>query len=44
MTSTGGPNGGRVGLFASRALAPRSPDRVRWFDPLPGLTTAVYVG
>ena len=44
MLAPGGPNNGRVGLLASANLLPPNPGGVRWFDPLPGLSTSVYVG
>jgi len=44
MLAPGGPNNGRVGLLASANLLPPAPGNIRWFDPLPGLSTGVYVG
>ena len=44
MATAGGPMGGRVGMFSSTAILSNNPGAVRWFDPLPGLTTGVFVG
>ena len=44
VAATGGANDGRVAVFAAPTLIPPNPLGVRWFDPLPGLATGVFVG
>jgi hypothetical protein len=44
MATTGGPNNGRIGMFAAPALAANDPSQVVWFDPYPGLNMSLFVG
>jgi hypothetical protein len=38
------PDAGLIGVFTPAALMSNNPAAIQWIDPLPGLTTSVYVG
>ncbi len=44
MTAPAVANGGRVAMFTGAAALSNNPGAVRWFDPLPGLNSGVFVG
>ncbi|MCI0700742.1 MAG: VCBS repeat-containing protein [Planctomycetia bacterium] len=44
LVAPGGPNAGRIGLFAAPVLFSHNPAALQWIAPLPGLTTGLLVG